>query len=196
MQPSAARLNMAEPGKYLRNTHACSGAWIGDHRLVTNTNPSCHVLHSCKERLRPANCRSHIILLKLQHAVWKLGSSSSNCKMQMQQQSSDAAKSPQLRLPSSPAKQSLSIHGSPKILKALAGQLGAAGQSPRSSPAASSPRVKLTVAQYQSASAEALQSEVQHVQHALCDCQAAYSKALADVNKSTARIQQLEQQVK
>jgi hypothetical protein len=116
--------------------------------------------------------------------------------MQQQQSSADAPKSSHPRLPSSPAKQSLSLHGSPKVRKALAGQLNSAGQSPRLSPAASSPRVKLTVAQYQSASAEALQSEVQHVQHALCDCQAAYSKALADVNRSTARIQQLEQQVK
>lgn len=75
--------------------------------------------------------------------------------------------------------------------RAPPGRLSAtAAGSPRS------PHKKLTIAQYQSASSEALQSEVQLVQNALCACQAAYSKALADVNKSTAKIQQLEQQVK
>lgn len=55
---------------------------------------------------------------------------------------------------------------------------------------------RLTVAQYQSASAEALQAEVQKVQDAVCSCQAAYSKALSDVNRSLAKIQQLQEQTK
>jgi signal transduction protein with GAF and PtsI domain len=64
--------------------------------------------------------------------------------------------------------------------------------------AAASPRTRprLTVAQYQSASAEALQAEVQQVQDALCADQTAYSRALEDVQKSTSKIQQLKQQVK
>jgi len=66
-----------------------------------------------------------------------------------------------------------------------------------SSPTAHSkaPPTRLTVAQYQSASAEALRTEVQLVQDAVCAGQAAYTKALADVNRSSAKIQQLQDQV-
>lgn len=55
---------------------------------------------------------------------------------------------------------------------------------------------RLRVAEYTSASADVLQAEVQHVQDALQECQAAYSRALADVNRSTAKIQQLQEHVR
>jgi hypothetical protein len=57
-------------------------------------------------------------------------------------------------------------------------------------------RAKLLVAQYQSAPADVLRAEVQRVADALCACQAAYNKALADVNKSAAKSSKLQQQVK
>jgi hypothetical protein len=99
----------------------------------------------------------------------------------------------------SPTSRTCRPAGSPSAYKASPGRLSAAAAAAAATSASSSPstvRPKLTVAQYQSASSEALQAEVQLVQDALCSCQAAYSKALADVNKSTTKIQQLQQQVK
>lgn len=58
------------------------------------------------------------------------------------------------------------------------------------------PQRKLTVAQYQLASSHALDAEVQLVQVALRASQEAHGRALAEVNKCTSRIQQLQQQVR
>ena len=81
---------------------------------------------------------------------------------------------------------------SPKQQAVSAVSLAAASPRCTARPAQS----RLTVAQYQSASAGAIQAEVQIVQDALCSCQAAYNKALADVNRGAAKIQQLQDHVK
>jgi hypothetical protein len=96
----------------------------------------------------------------------------------------------------SPTSRTCGFAGTPSAHKASPGRLAAAAASTSASSSPRTARTKLTVAQYQSASREALQAEVQLVQDALCSCQATYSKALADVKKSTTKIQQLEQQVK
>lgn len=54
---------------------------------------------------------------------------------------------------------------------------------------------ELLVAEYETASAGALQAQVQLVQDAVGACQAVYAGALAHVNKCLQRIQQLEPQV-
>jgi hypothetical protein len=53
----------------------------------------------------------------------------------------------------------------------------------------------LSVSQYETASADALQAQVQLVQDAVGACQAAFAKARADVTKCMQRKQQLEQQI-
>jgi hypothetical protein len=52
------------------------------------------------------------------------------------------------------------------------------------------------VSQYESATADVLQAQVQLVQDAVGACQAAFAKARADVTKCMQRIQQLEQQAR
>jgi hypothetical protein len=54
---------------------------------------------------------------------------------------------------------------------------------------------RLSVAEFHCASAGALRAQVQAVQDALGVCKAAYAKASTDVANSTARIQQLQQQI-
>lgn len=65
----------------------------------------------------------------------------------------------------------------------------------RSAGASAAGQDTLSVSQHEAASADALQAQVQLVQNDVGACQAAFTKARADVTRCMQRIQQLEQQI-
>lgn len=120
----------------------------------------------------------------------------------MESHDASRTRSPRLvpSLKPSPRKGSSSPHGrlSAKVA-AVAGTASApnTGHQPvRPVSATQAACGRLSVAEYQSATAEVLQEQVQLVHQALCARQAAFDRTRKDVERSTSKMQQLQQEIK